>query len=874
MSFNSIDKNIPSIKADNIKTLYKSVLYGLLVGFFLYGGHLLVSFYFNYHVIHEYLENWEYAFLVVMNSVFIFYFLIQKEQNEKAWLKVSGISRDYYYRYFEAAPIAYLSLDQDGYVVDVNKAWEDLTGYSRDEYSHVSMGGLAGNELASMFKNVVLGNNKNDGETIELKLIKKDGAEVEVRVEKYFSNQSLQGFPEEAGLYEYCALFDVTKENKANRSLYNNREEFELLLGALEEGVWSANCDGSQYYYLNDSVGIIYGRPIHEFYEKRKIWLDAVHPDDYAEVKKISEKLFESGFSSSEYRIIRPDGNVRWILDRKSTILNSEGNVEKIGGVVTDITARKKSESMILKERERADIYLDLVDVIIVMLDTEAKIRLLNRRGYEILGYEYGSLIGKNWFELFLPESAQEQVSQVFSGIIKGEIQFNESYENEVLTKDGELRLIAWHNTILYDDDENILGLLSSGMDVTEEKKSTIERERLNMELTQAQKVDAVGRLTGGIVHDFNNILASILGYTGLAIERYSENIPEKLASYLKEVQVAGERARDLVDQLLRFSSASHKFDPQRLKLASLVQEVSKMLEAPMTSQIQIDLNLDEAVPDVFVDSVQAHQAIVNLCVNARDAMNGYGQIQISLKKIYLKSLLCAICDKTLDGEWVELKVTDFGCGIKPENLDKIFDSFFTTKEKGKGTGIGLSVTSSIMKQHGGHIFVNSEYGEGSSFHLLFPIMREENDDSENKLFRKYSRNIPYGASGRVLVVDDEHSLTTYLDELLTYYGYKVHTMHDSVEALEHFQACPDAYDLVISDHVMHEMNGSELLVEMLSIKPELSVILYSGYLESIDKERAQAFGIQCFIAKPFDPNEFMHTVWMLISNNKDLLDS
>ncbi|MBA1330176.1 hypothetical protein QQ73_02970, partial [Candidatus Endoriftia persephone str. Guaymas] len=202
-------------------------------------------------------------------------------------------------------------------------------------------------------------------------------------------------------------------------------------------------------------------------------------------------------------------------------------------------------------------------------------------------------------------------------------------------------------------------------------------------------------RLTSGIAHDFNNILASVLGYTGLAIERFAGECPAKMRDYLYEVQTAGERARDLVAQLLRFSRGSGS-EPQCLQLIPLVKEVVKMLQAPMTTGITFETDLDPDTPPVYIDPVQAHQALVNLCINARDAMGGRGMIHISLHRLEQVQAECASCHKILNGEWVELSVSDEGVGIEPGQLNHIFDPFFTTKELDEGSGMGLAVTRSV----------------------------------------------------------------------------------------------------------------------------------------------------------------------------------
>ncbi|KRT55456.1 PAS domain S-box protein [endosymbiont of Ridgeia piscesae] len=656
---------------------------------------------------------------------------------------------------------------------------------------------------------------------------------------------------------------DISELRQAMADLQARETQFQELLDSLREGVWAAELDGSRILYVNRAVEEIYGRPAKAFDEQPELWLEAVHPQDRKGVEERTARLWDDGRVELEYRICHPDGEVHWVLDNKSVIMDAQGRPVRIGGVMTDITRRKQAEQALIREHLQAERYLEVAEVMLLGLDQQGHIKLLNRKGYEILGYEPGSLEGRDWFETVLPDGEVEPVRQIFDEIMQGRVDLHTYVENEIVTRSGERRLIAWRNATVRDDEERITGTFSSGSDITELHLAASERERLRRELAQAQKMEAVGRLTSGIAHDFNNILASVLGYTGLAIERFAGECPAKMRDYLYEVQTAGERARDLVAQLLRFSRGSGS-EPQCLQLIPLVKEVVKMLQAPMTTGITFETDLDPDTPPVYIDPVQAHQALVNLCINARDAMGGRGMIHISLHRLKQVQAECASCHKILNGEWVELSVSDEGVGIEPGQLNHIFDPFFTTKELDEGSGMGLAVTRGVVEQHGGHILVNSVPGEGSCFRLLLPLAAEMALKNE-RLSSSPDTTVPERISGHLLVVDDEHSLIDYLQDLLQSQGCRVTAVDNAQKALECFMDAPESFDLVISDQIMPNMTGSELARRLLAIRPGLPVIIYSGNSESLDEKRAHEMGISRFLRKPVEPRTLLQVVAELL---------
>ncbi len=379
--------------------------------------------------------------------------------------------------------------------------------------------------------------------------------------------------------------------------------------------------------------------------------------------------------------------------------------------------------------------------------------------------------------------------------------------------------------------------------------------------LRQAQKIEAIGQLTGGIAHDFNNILASILGYAALARDSLGKD-QEKQRGYLQEVIQAGERARDLVRQMLDFSRSSQG-NPVLLSVSDLVDESVKMLRALLPSSIRIvPPGGGQALPPVRADAAQLQQVLVNLCVNARDALQGEGTLTLDVRSLKTAGVRCASCHRQIRGDFVVLAVKDNGCGMNADQQARIFDPFFTTKEVGKGTGMGLSAVHGIVHSHGGHILLESAPGQGSEFRILLPAQGGELPDAGED--REEATNTA-AFPARILVVDDEAAIGRFLKELLEAQGYEVEVSEDPRQALARFEADPGDLDLVITDQTMPGMSGLRLAACMRARRPDLPVILCSGFSDLVDENSAREAGIAAFLSKPIDMNSLLAKISELL---------
>ena len=383
-------------------------------------------------------------------------------------------------------------------------------------------------------------------------------------------------------------------------------------------------------------------------------------------------------------------------------------------------------------------------------------------------------------------------------------------------------------------------------------------------QLRQVMKLQAIGTLAGGIAHDFNNILFPIVGYTELTMDDIPAN--SQAQKNLEEVLKAADRAKKLVQQILTFSRQGSQ-ERKPLKVQFLIKEALKLLRATIPSSIDIDCNIAESCGPIMGDPTQIHQVIMNLCTNAYHAMQDTGgKLEVTLKEIDISYEISVARVGMKVGRHLELTVSDTGHGMEPEVLERIFEPYYTTKEQGKGTGLGLSVIHGIIKNHGGDITVSSQPGKGSKFTVYIPVIDNVEIDVEPAQTVKANQG-----HERILLIDDEKQIIDIEQQILERLGYRVTSKTDSQEALEEFAAVPDRYDLVITDMTMPKMTGDQLARKLMDIKPDIPVILCTGFNETITEEKALAMGIDKFVMKPIVKDELAHTIRSVLDTPKAL---
>ncbi len=479
-----------------------------------------------------------------------------------------------------------------------------------------------------------------------------------------------------------------------------------------------------------------------------------------------------------------------------------------------------------------------------------------NKAAEEFLGYKKEELIGTNFLEIgILSDADRPKALHLLEKSKDGEPTGPDEFT--LYRKNGEpvYAEISTHPV-------NIRGeklVLGIARDITERKNIEEETRKLEAKLQQAQKMEAIGTLAGGIAHDFNNILSAVIGYSEMAIDKVPEGIP--LQGYLQNVNNAGHRAKDLVKQILTFSrQADLEVQPVQVKL--IVKEAIKLLRASLPATIEICQNI-QSEKAVLADPTQIHQVLMNLCTNASYAMQEKGGIlEISLTDVVLDDII-AKNPNIEPGPYLRLNVSDTGLGIPAEIMGRIFEPYFTTKVKGEGTGLGLAAVHGIVEESGGAIKVYSEPGKGTTFHVYLPV-------TERKAMQaaKTDKSLALG-NERILFIDDEKPLVDLGKRMLEGYGYEVTARTSSIEALELFKAKSEKFDLVITDLTMPNMTGKELARKVLHVRPNIPVILCTGFSEMITEESAKVLGIREFLMKPLTMQDLAGTVRKVLDENR-----
>lgn len=543
-----------------------------------------------------------------------------------------------------------------------------------------------------------------------------DVMEVTLRIKNFLRTREL---------YLQLRDYNVTLEKKVRertKEVYQANKRFRRLTSELHDVVWSSSPDGKQILDINDACEGLYGVPAQQFIANPNLWIEMVHPEDRSIAERSSKELLNNGRAEAEYRIVRPDGTIRWIRDRKSLLKDGQGNPVQMGGIANDITERKSMEEQILR----------------------------------------------------------------------------------------------------------------------------------------TQRMESIGTLASGIAHDFNNILGIILGHCALLQRNYSD--PSKLSQSIESIEKATHRGASLVKQLLTFA---RKTEPKltSININDLIREITKLLHETFPKTIDIHTTLDENLPATTADATQIHQVLLNLCVNARDAMPDGGTLTITTTTV-AGNTLAKQFPKAAHTRYIRITVTDTGTGIDEATKQRIFEPFFTTKGPEKGTGLGLSVVFGIVQSHQGFIDLSSEVGKGTTFNLYFPIQEQHLQHADSP--RIHVENIP-GGTETILLIEDEEMLTELVKAMLTSKGYTVLTAADGEEGVSMFRRHQNEIAVVLSDMGLPLLSGYEVCKRIAKLDPKTKIILASGFVEPNVASELYKLGVKRIIQKPYSTEEVLHAVRSVI---------
>ena len=540
-----------------------------------------------------------------------------------------------------------------------------------------------------------------------------------------------------------------------------------------------------------------------------------------------------------EFKLKRKDGSFIWV-ETDSSVIYEDNSPNAVLGVARDITARREAARALSESEQNYRRLFDHAADAIVVISSEGDFLELNRKFEEESGYQKEEILGKNLFVsgLLVSESA-EKVRYHLGEMLKGKS--SPVFEVDAILKNGQIVPFEL-NAVPVRRDGRILRILASLRNIAERKRSYEERHRLEAQLRQAQKLEAIGTLAGGIAHDFNNLLMAIQGNVSLAL---MESDPtDNFHEPLKNIEQQVENGARLTSQLLGYARKG-KYQTRIVNLNELVESTASTFRR-MRKDIVIEQHLDPDWYRIKADRVQIEQVLLNIFINAADAMPEGG-------RLILESTIASHADfdqkpyRPKPGEYIRLAITDTGVGMQKKVMDRIFDPFFTTKAMGRGTGLGLASVYGILKAHGGYIDVESEKGRGTTFIIYLPTSADESAQMPEPVSRSFS------GDATILIVDDEKVVLEVGAKILKRLGYDVLQATNGSDAIEMYRAHSDRIDLVVLDVIMPGMSGAETFEELKRINPDVKVLLSSGYSLEGQAKRIMERGCDGFIQKPFN---------------------
>ncbi|MEA3417315.1 MAG: PAS domain S-box protein [Thermodesulfobacteriota bacterium] len=790
-------------------------------------------------------------------------------------------------QYFDVASVGFVALDKEGNITLINKRGLEILGYRQEE--------LIGR---NWFKTCLPDKLRKDVLDVFHQMIRG-----EIEPVKYYENLVVTKEGEERILFWHNAVLrnpggeitgvlssgeDITERKKAKNEL-KKRSKLEYLINKVSVEMLDADIDTFDAAIQNslDMIGISTGidrnyiflfsedlttmSNVYEWcipgIEPQKgdlqnlssdtfpWWMKKLKSKEYVYIPVVNDMPGEANLEKEILQmqdikslLVVPMFNKGKLIGfagydsvRKFTEWTEDeiGLLQTLSDIFTSALIRKQTQSVLMKSEKRfKDLFNSITDLVYTQ-DIKGRIISVNPAMQKAFEYEDKELIGHKAADFMKPELVPFFESEYFEKLK------TQGYHEGITVyfkKNGEKVYIEYRASMVNPDDGEPY-ISGTGRDVTDKILSKRNISKLQKQLAQAQKMESIGTLAGGIAHDFNNILFPVFGYLEMMLLDIPEDSP--LRGQLEEIFNGAKRARDLVQQILRFSRQSgHEMKP--LKVHLVIKEALKLIKSSLPSTIEISQNIKTDCRLVMADSTQLHQVIMNLCTNAFHAMEKTGgKLIVNLKEVEL-----AIEDlkdqAMIPGKYICLTVADTGTGMDQGVIDRIFDPYYTTKEEGKGTGLGLAVAHGIVKSHGGHISVYSEPGKGSEFQILLPVIEKQKESAKVETDTSIQKG-----DERILLVDDEDIIVQMEKQMLERLGYHVTVRTSSADALEAFKANPDRFDLIITDMTMPNMTGDKLAGEIMKIRLDIPVILCTGFSERMSDERAESLGIKGFLMKP-----------------------
>jgi two-component system, cell cycle sensor histidine kinase and response regulator CckA len=608
--------------------------------------------------------------------------------------------------------------------------------------------------------------------------------------------------------------------------------------------MWVFDLETLRFLAVNDAAVSHYGYSREEFL--RLTIVDIRPPEDVPQLMKELANEPKGGITGSRHH--KKDGTIIDVEISAQRLVFAKRNAQLV--LALDITARKQAEMALRESEER---YRDLVENahdIIYSHDLKGNYTSVNKAGEATTGYTREEALKLNLVDTVAPEW-RDKAKDMMRRKLEGERVT--AYEMELIAKDGRRVAVEVNTKLVYANGKPV-AVQGIARDVT-------ERKQLEEQLRQSQKMEAIGQLAGGVAHDFNNLLTAIIGYSGLALQRMEDESP--LKPYIEEIKKAGDRAANLTRQLLAFGR-KQILQPLPLNLNDVITDLNKMLRRLIGEDIRLAARLDLDLKKIKADPGQIEQVLMNLVVNARDAMPRGGNLTIETANVQIDEEYAGRHIGVNSGAYVMLAVSDNGTGMDQETESKIFEPFFTTKDKGKGTGLGLSTVYGIVKQSGGNIWVYSEMGHGTTFKIYLP---QVDDAVGTEQAKPQDDSIP-GGSETVLLVEDEEVVRGLAQRILKDAGYRVITANGGEEAITWCANNTETIHLLLTDVVMPDTSGKELAERLSSLRPQTKVLFMSGYTDEAIVHHGVLDSNVEFIQKPFTPTALSRKVRQVLDSN------
>lgn len=753
-------------------------------------------------------------------------------------------SRERYRRIFENLQDVYYEVDAGGTILEVSPSIENISQYTREI--------LIGKSLYDIYTDP-----KERDEFIRIVLDKGKVNDFEISLKDMDDSQRLcsitallvrdsQGLP----INIIGSMRDISKRKQAENALKDSEERFRLAFHTSPDSINLNRLEDGVYIDINDGFTKILGYTREDAIGKSSLFLNIwKNPEDR---KRLVDGLMKTGYvENMEAPFVGKDGKIRYgLMSARITKISGENIIISI---TRDITERKRSEDAFESQNTLLSMIMETSPVGITTVDVEGSITYANYRAEQILGIEKNTITTRKydspeWRHTDINGEPLQDEKQPFN-IVKttGKPAYN--IQHGITWPDGRSVILSINASPMKDKEGQFAGMVATFEDITERKQAEAEREKLQAQLIQAQKMESVGRLAGGVAHDFNNMLSIILGNTEMAMEGITPDDP--LHDNLSEIFSAALRSADITRQLLAFAR-KQTIAPKVLDLNRTIKSMLKMLRRLIGEDIDLLWLPEKKVWPVRMDPSQLDQILANLCVNARDAIAGVGKITIETGTAIFDSAYCSEHPGFVPGDFVLLVVSDDGCGMDEEILSKLFEPFFTTKDADKGTGLGLATVYGIVKQNDGFINVYSEPDQGTTFRVYLPRYLPEAESPEKKI----SDKLTMVGTETILLVEDEPSILKMTKMMLERTGYMVLAAGTPGEAIALAREHAGEIHLLMTDVVMPEMNGRDLAKNLFSLYPNLKRLFMSGYTANVIAHHGVLDEGVNFIQKPFSKEQ------------------